>query len=416
MKKNILITLLAALLLSSCGEYNKLLKSTDYEYKYEAAKNYFAKGQYNRAATLLNELIAILKGTDKAEESLYMLGMSYYNQKDYQTAAQTFIQYYNVYPRGTFTELARFHAGKALYLDTPEPRLDQSGTYSAIQQLQMFMEYFPQSSKKEEAQNMIFALQDKLVMKEYLSAKLYYNMGNYLGNNYQACVITAQNALKDYPYTNLREDLSILILRAKYELAVYSVEDRRAERYREAVDECYAFKNEFPESKYMKEVDRIFKEAQKMLGEGSEEQKIKTAEAQLGAAFLDARKYSDEIVSAANVKASDISAKASAEISEQAVEISKLTAEVNAISERFNRSIDELHSSIAALANKMSVSANELSKRKNAPSFVPDVSIKIDDENNITLQNTVDDNSKKIEDGFNLDSSTVFNFNKHKEG
>ena len=138
MKKNILITLLAALLLSSCGEYNKLLKSTDYEYKYEAAKNYFAKGQYNRAATLLNELIAILKGTDKAEESLYMLGMSYYNQKDYQTAAQTFIQYYNVYPRGTFTELARFHAGKALYLDTPEPRLDQSGTYSAIQQLQIY--------------------------------------------------------------------------------------------------------------------------------------------------------------------------------------------------------------------------------------------------------------------------------------
>ena len=265
MKKNILITLLAALLLSSCGEYNKLLKSTDYEYKYEAAKNYFAKGQYNRAATLLNELIAILKGTDKAEESLYMLGMSYYNQNDYQTAAQTFTQYYNVYPRGTFTELARFHAGKALYLDTPEPRLDQSGTYNAIQQLQMFLEYFPNSAKKDEAQNMILALQDKLVMKEYLSAKLYYNLGNYLGNNYESCVITAQNALKDYPYTNMREDLSILILRAKYEMAVFSVEDKREERYREAVDEYYAFKNEFPESKYMKDADRIFKEAQKIL-------------------------------------------------------------------------------------------------------------------------------------------------------
>ena len=265
MKKNILITLLAALLLSSCGEYNKLLKSTDYEYKYEAAKNYFAKGQYNRAATLLNELIAILKGTDKAEESLYMLGMSYYNQNDYQTAAQTFTQYYNVYPRGTFTELARFHAGKALYLDTPEPRFDQSGTYNAIQQLQMFLEYFPNSAKKDEAQNMIFALQDKLVMKEYLSAKLYYNLGNYLGNNYESCVITAQNALKDYPYTNMREDLSILILRAKYEMAVFSVEDKREERYREAVDEYYAFKNEFPESKYMKDADRIFKEAQKIL-------------------------------------------------------------------------------------------------------------------------------------------------------
>ena len=100
MKKNIIITLLAAASLTSCGEYNKLLKSTDCEYKYEAAKNYFAKGQYNRSATLLNELITILKGTDKAEESLYMLGMSYYNQKDYQTAAQTFITYFNTYPRG----------------------------------------------------------------------------------------------------------------------------------------------------------------------------------------------------------------------------------------------------------------------------------------------------------------------------
>ena len=250
MKKNIIITLLAAATLSSCGEYNKLLKSTDYEYKYEAAKNYFAKGQYGRSATLLNELITILKGTDKAEESLYMLGMSYYNQKDYSTAAQTFITYTNTYPRGTFAELASYHAGKALFLDTPEARLDQSGTYTAIQQLQTFLEYYPASSKKQEAQNMVFALQDKLVLKEFMSAKLYYNLGNYLGNNYESCVITAQNALKDYPYTDYREELSILILRAKYEMAVNSIEEKKIDRYRETIDEYYAFKNEFPESKY----------------------------------------------------------------------------------------------------------------------------------------------------------------------
>ena len=278
MKKNILITLLAALLLSSCGEYNKLLKSTDYEYKYEAAKNYFAKGQYNRAATLLNELIAILKGTDKAEESLYMLGMSYYNKKDYQTAAQTFIQYYNVYPRGTFTELARFHAGKALYLDTPEPRLDQSGTYSAIQQLQMFMEYFPTSSRRQDAQQMIFDLQDKLVMKDYLAAKLYYDLGSYTGNstysttgnNYLSCIVTAQNALKDYPYTKMREDLSILVLRAKYDMAKASVEEKKEERMRETIDEYYSFKNEFPDSKYTKEVESIYKDANKYVKEFKE--------------------------------------------------------------------------------------------------------------------------------------------------
>ena len=165
MKKHLVVVLLAALVLSSCGEYNKVLKSTDYEYKYEVAKSYFAKGRYVRSATLLNELITILKGTDKAEESLYMLGMSYYNQKDYFTASQTFVTYYNTYPRGMYTELSRFHSGKALYLDSPEARLDQSGTYQAIHELQLFMEYFPQSLKKSEAQDMILALQDKLVRK-----------------------------------------------------------------------------------------------------------------------------------------------------------------------------------------------------------------------------------------------------------
>ena len=192
-----------------------------------------------------------------------MLGMSYFNQRDYQTAAQTFIAYYNSYPKGIFAELSRFQAGKALFLDTPEPRLDQTSTYQAIQQLQMFIEYYPESTKKQEAQDMIFALQDKLVLKELYSAELYYNLGNYLGNNYEACVITAQNALKDYPYTDYREELSILILRAKYEMAVYSVEEKKMDRYREAIDEYYAFRNEFPESKYLKEAEQIFSESQK---------------------------------------------------------------------------------------------------------------------------------------------------------
>ena len=112
---------------------------------------------------------------------------------------------------------------------------------------------------------MIFALQDKLVMKELLSARLYYNLGNYMGNNYESCVITAQNALKDYPYTDYREDLSILILRAKYEMAINSIEEKKVDRYRETIDEYYAFKNEFPESKHLKEAERIFNESTKVI-------------------------------------------------------------------------------------------------------------------------------------------------------
>ncbi len=279
MKKYIAMALLSAGILSSCGEYNKVLKSTDYEYKYEAAKSYFAKGQNSRAATILEELIPILKGTSNGEESLYMLAMTYYNQGDYVTASHYFNTYYTTYPRGTYTELARFFSGKALYLDTPEPRLDQSSTYKAIQELQMFMEYFPTSDRKELAQNMIFELQDKLVEKEYLSAKLYYDLGSYsgnavyssTGNNYLAAIVTAQNVLKEYPYTKMREDLSILILRAKYHMAKESVLEKRDDRMRETVDEYYAFKNEFPESKYMKEVENIYADVSKYVSTDEDE-------------------------------------------------------------------------------------------------------------------------------------------------
>jgi outer membrane protein assembly factor BamD len=78
-------------------------------------------------------------------------------------------------------------------------------------------------------------------------------------------VITAQNALKDYPYTKYREELSILVLKARYEMAVYSVEEKKTDRYRETVDEYYAFKNEFPESEYMKEANSIFEASNKII-------------------------------------------------------------------------------------------------------------------------------------------------------
>lgn len=279
MKKYIVMALLSAGVLSSCGEYNKVLKSQDYEYKYEAAKSYFAKGQNSRAATILEELVTILKGTTNGEESLYMLAMTYYNQGDYVSASHYFNTYYTTYPRGIYTELARFYSGKALYLDTPEPRLDQSSTYKAISELQMFMEYFPGSSRQSIAQNMIFELQDKLVEKEYLSAKLYYDLGSYsgnasyssTGNNYLAAVVTAQNVLKEYPYTKMREELSILVLRAKYGMAKESVLEKKEERMRETIDEYYAFKNEFPESKYLNEVENIYKDASKYVSEDAEE-------------------------------------------------------------------------------------------------------------------------------------------------
>lgn len=272
--KNIVLVLLGCVwILSSCNEYTSVLKTTDYEYKYEFAKACFVRGQYSRAATLLGDLLPVMKGTARAEESLYMLAMSEYCGGNYDTASSFFKKYYQSYPKGVYAEYARFYAGKALFEGVPDPRLDQSGTVTAIEAFQNFLDYYPYTSLKEKTQEMIFSLQDILVEKEFLAAKLYYDLGNYMGNctsggsNYEACIVTAENALRDYPYAKAdrREEFAIMILRAKYQLAIQSIENKRLDRYRNTVDEYYGFVNEYPESKYLKEAARILASSEKII-------------------------------------------------------------------------------------------------------------------------------------------------------
>lgn len=269
MKRNILYILLAGVVFCSCGSQAKVLMSADHMQKYEAAKKAYASGNYARCTNLLADMVAVMKGTDKAQESLYMMAMAQYNMGDYETASTYFKQFYASYPKGEFSELARYNSGKSLYNSVPDPRLDQSSTSTAITELQSFLDFCPGSEYAERAQNMIFELQDKLVEKEYISAKLYFDLGTYFGNsteqgsgsNYDACITTCQNTLKDYPYTKFREDLYYLNVKAKYELAKQSVDEKKDARYRDAIDEYFGFKNEFPESKYTKEVDQIYAHA-----------------------------------------------------------------------------------------------------------------------------------------------------------
>lgn len=250
----------------SCGEYNKVLKSSDLNYRYEYAKKAYANKKYAQAYTILQDLVTVFKGTDKAEESLFLLAMSYYENHDYVNSGAYFRNYYQHYPRGQYAELARYYCGYGYYLDSPDTQLDQSETRKAIEELQAFLDYFPLSDKVPVAQNAIFELQDKLVLKELENAQLYYNLGNYMGNNYESAVITAKNAIKDYPYSKYKEQLELLILKSRFQEARLSVDEKMTERYRTVIDEYYAFINDYPDSPNRQEADNIFKIAQAYVG------------------------------------------------------------------------------------------------------------------------------------------------------
>jgi outer membrane protein assembly factor BamD len=250
-------------LLSSCGEYQRAQKSTDYNYKLDYAKRAFNEKRYVQSYTLLKDCSTVFKGSDKAEEVLYLLALSYYENKEYTEAGAYFKTYYSRYPKGKYAELSRFYCGYGYYLDSPEPQLDQTGTIKAIDELQAFLDYFPRSEKVSIAQNAIFELQDKLTLKQLQNAQLYYNLGTYQGNNYESAVIVAKNAIKTYPYSKYKEDLELLVLKSRYQEASISVDEKKSDRFHDVIDEYYSFINNYPDSPNRKEADNIFKIAQK---------------------------------------------------------------------------------------------------------------------------------------------------------
>lgn len=264
MRKNGLFILLSIMLLTSCGEYQRLLKSRDPEEKYQAALQYFNQKEYVRAQTLLDEVSSYYKGTERSEDILAYLGRCYMGQKSYTSATEYYQAYVRNYPKGKYATEAHFQVGHCQYLESPDARLDQEITNNAIEAFTRFVELYPESPYAEQAYEEMSELYDKLAEKELYNARLYYNLGSYLGNNYLSCEIVAKNALKDYPSNKYQEEFSWLILRAKYQQMVMSYEDKKAERARDAHDEYYNFVTEYPDSKYRKEADKMLIQIRKI--------------------------------------------------------------------------------------------------------------------------------------------------------
>ncbi|WP_298615706.1 outer membrane protein assembly factor BamD [uncultured Odoribacter sp.] len=251
--KKIIGFVLVALMFSSCGEYQKLLKSTDYPYVYSKAIEYYNKGEYQKAMNLFDGIRSIFTGTSKAQSIAYYRAFCTYNQKEYQYASELFKQFVSLYPESSYAEECLYMMGYCNYMASPRPRLDQQTSLKAIQDFQLYLNRYPNSMRKEKINGYIDELLDKLAYKDYLSAKNYY-----LREHYKAAVVSLQNCLKDYPGSKYREEVMYLLFDAKYEMAVNSVEDKKLERYNAAKEEYYYFADEYPNSKYANELKKKY--------------------------------------------------------------------------------------------------------------------------------------------------------------
>ena len=261
--------ILLTVILSSCGSYNKIVKSSDYEFKYKKAIEYYEDGEYVRAGTLLKELVTIYRGTNRADKVYYYYAKSMIGQKDYLMAGHYFRSLVKEYPMSEFAEESYFMDGYCSYLMSPKARLDQNVTREAIDALQLYVNLYPFNERVDEANRLIDEMNDKLVYKAYLSARLYYDF-----KNYKASVIALTNCLNKYPDSKYREELMFMLLESKFDLAIGSIYDKKQERLSSALDEYFSFVDAYPDSKHIKDAEKFYKTTSQLLHYKVEETKI----------------------------------------------------------------------------------------------------------------------------------------------
>lgn len=259
--KHILL-IFSVLIVVSCSEYEKVLKSSNYELKYRKAIQYYEKQDYARAITLFEQIVNYYRASIKGDSVMYLAAQSYYGDEDYLMAGHYFKDLSENYARSPFVEEADYLQGYCFYLMSPRPNLDQENTSLAKAAFQKFLYKHPESKFVPECKRLIQELNDKMLDKAFLNAKQYYELGYY-----KAAIVALHNCVNDNPENNkYREELMFMILDSNYLLADNSVQEKRKARFQTTLDEYYSFVGEFPSSKYNNKIEKIYKHTKEILG------------------------------------------------------------------------------------------------------------------------------------------------------
>jgi outer membrane protein assembly factor BamD len=251
MKLAFVLLMVPFLMLAGCSnQFSKVLKSTDYEYKLKKADEYYVNKKYRYAEQLYQELFPVFKGSDKFEELYYKYAYCSFYQKNYMDAENLFKGFLGVFPNSSRAEEIAYMHAFTFYKQSPNVQLDQTNTTKAIGMMQGFINTYPNSKRVADANEIIAKCRAKLEEKDYLAAKLYYNL-----QMYQAAGIGFTNLLNSYPESAKGEDYMLMAVKSFYEFAQLSVPDKQEERYAKVNEEYLDFKDRYPESKLLAEAE-----------------------------------------------------------------------------------------------------------------------------------------------------------------
>jgi outer membrane protein assembly factor BamD len=228
------------------------LKHGTADEKYDMAMKQYERKDYARALQLFDQLAGVLRATEKAQKLAYYYAMCYYNERDYTMASYYFKRYTTSYPNTPEAEECAFLSAYCNYMNSPVYSLDQSSTYEALKELQIFTNTYPKSKRVSECNDLMDELRMKLELKDYKVAKLYFRM-----EDYSAAIQSFNNVLKEYPDTPHREEILYLGVKSYYRYAKESIAEKQKERYNKTIASYNDFAAQYPQSVYLREAKEM---------------------------------------------------------------------------------------------------------------------------------------------------------------
>ncbi len=251
--KNLLYLFIAFAIVSSCGKFEKIRKSSDVNYKLTKANEYYENKDYQHANELYKELLPIMKSTRNYEALFYKYAYTFYYMRDYLEASYYFKNFTEYFPASKNAEECEFMSAVSLYKYAPKYTLDQTNTVKSLEALQSYVNRYPTSSRTAEANQYIDKSRKKLEMKQADAAKLYFNI-----YQYKAASVAYKSVLRNYPESPDADLYQLMIIKSMYKFAKASIPTKQEERYANAIAAYTEFKDTYPQSKYMADADKIY--------------------------------------------------------------------------------------------------------------------------------------------------------------
>ena len=230
----------------------KLLKNPDPAYKLRIAEQYFVKKKYSKAQTVYEDVMPYYKTGKEFEDIYFKYAYCAYYMGDYLNAENLFKSYLEIFPNSAKAEEVDYMRAYSYYKQSPKAELDQTNTVRAMGMMQTFINTHPGSARNKEATEIIDVCRRKLETKDYQSAKLYYDLGQF-----RAAGVAFTTLLNGYPESLKADEYKLMVIKSYYRFAELSVEEKKAERFELVINECNEFTDRFPDSKLKKEADEF---------------------------------------------------------------------------------------------------------------------------------------------------------------